>query len=87
VFCSHRSRGRGAQTCRAANSKFPIISSKELAAGAAEFDRRSIPRKKNRKKRFLLAQDKLVLPLLNWIYESGLPPDPNSGTLNTKCRC
>jgi hypothetical protein len=68
------------------NSKFRIVSSKELAVGAAEFDRRSIPRKKNRKKRFLLAPYKLVLPLLSWIYESGLPPDQNSGMLNAKRR-
>lgn len=65
MFCAHRSRVRGAHIgFRLVALQFEVSHHfiKELAVGAAEFDRRSIPRKKKRKKRFLLAPDKLGLP-------------------------
>jgi hypothetical protein len=59
VFCAHRSRVRGAHIgFRPVALQFEVSHHfiKKVSRGrAAEFDRRSISRKKNRKKRFSLA--------------------------------
>jgi hypothetical protein len=58
VFCAHRSPVRGAHIgfrFVALQFEVPHHFIKKVSRGAAEFDRRSIPRKKNRKKRLVLA--------------------------------